>query len=96
MKMTQRQISKDQKFISFSQDDQVKLLVRKIAITVGIMMANLLLLFVLIFAYPSVIRNQTLWFFLLIFFAVSYLVILVVILIKVIAFFKYTNSLKEK
>jgi protein-S-isoprenylcysteine O-methyltransferase Ste14 len=96
MKMTQRQISKDQKFISFSQDDQVRLLVRKIAITIGIMMANLLLLFVLIFLYPSVIRNQTLWFFLLIFFAVSYLVILVVILIKVIAFFKYTNSLKEK
>ncbi len=96
MKMTQRQMSKDQKFISFSQDDQVRLLVRKIAITVGIMMTNLLLLFVLIFAYPSVIRNQTLWLFLLIFFAVSYLVILVVILIKVIAFFKYTNSLKEK
>lgn len=95
MKMTKRQIAKDQKFISFSQDDQVKQLARKIAIAVAIMFGNLLLLFGMIFAYPSVIRNQTLWLFLLIFLIASYLVILVIILIRVIAFFKYTNSLKE-
>ena len=96
MKMTKRQIAKDQKFISFSQDDQVKQLVRKIAITVAIMFGNLILLFALIFAYPSVIRNQALWLFLLIFFIASYLIILVITLIRVIVFFKYTNSLKEQ
>jgi uncharacterized membrane protein len=96
MKMSKRQINKDQKFISLSQDDEVRLLVRKIAVTVALMMGNLLLLFGLILAYPSVIKNQTVWLALLIFFAASYLGILVVTLIKILAFFRYTNSLKEK
>lgn len=96
MKMSKRQINRDEKLISYSQDDEVRLLVRKIAVTVALMMGNLLLLFGLILAYPTLIKNQTVWFVLLIIFAASYLGILVVILIKILAFFKYTNSLKEK
>jgi len=95
MKMSKRQINRDEKLISISQDDEVKHLVRKIAVTVALMMGNLLLLFGLILAYPSLIKNQTVWFVLLIVFAASYLGILVVTLIKILAFFKYTNSLKE-
>ena len=96
MKMSKRQINRDEKLISISQDDEVKHLVRKIAVTVALMMGNLLLLFGLILAYPSLIKNQTVWFVLLIVFAASYLGILVVTLIKILAFFKYTNHLKEK
>ncbi len=91
MKMSKRQISKDEKYISFSQDNQVKALVKKIIVALCLMLCNLALLFALVLAYPNWISNESLWLTLVVIFAGSYLGFLILSLVRIVQFFRSTS-----